>query len=70
MTPSELRALLGCRLVPNVPGMTHETARYLILSFGASDVKVKHVQSGRASTMQLSELQAALAARLLRIEPK
>lgn len=70
MSPSELRALLGYRLVPNVPGVSHVTERYVILSFGTDNVRVKHLSSGRASTMQLSELQSALAERLLRIEPK
>ena len=40
MTPSALRALLGQTLIPNVPGQGPATARYRVLGFGDSEVRV------------------------------
>lgn len=70
MSPSEIRELLGCRLVPNVPGISQHTARYIVLSVNSEHVRVKHLTSERASTIAIEELSKALAARLLRVEPK
>lgn len=68
MTPSQLRALVGVVLVPNLPNKSAHTIRFKVTGFGSSDVRVLNTRTMVRSTMALTDLEHALDTGVLIVE--
>lgn len=67
MTPTELRALRGRWLVPNVRTRSELTARYRVVGFGADTVRVQS-SGGQRSSMPVADVAQAIERELLTVE--